>query len=252
MSACNAVLQKTNVVRFENKIFSSNTYFCKTSVNGQCVVIDPGLDGERIEKNLEDLSLTPVAVFCTHGHFDHVGSASRLQRKYQIPIYVPAQDMKLVKASNFLLMACKIDARIVIPTVDHQVGSGEKFQIGDDQIQFIHVPGHTPGSSFIQIGDALFTGDSLYRNAVGLVDFPGEDPEELKASLLAVWDQLPDELQVYPGHGGSGRFGDIKLNNQRLRQFLGIDAGAQSSDPSEAKVGRLIGQKAREKFEGEL
>jgi glyoxylase-like metal-dependent hydrolase (beta-lactamase superfamily II) len=120
-------------------------------------------------------------------------------------------------------MACKIDRRIVVPTEVTEAFDGMWLQLGADRLTFHHSPGHTPGSCMIEFRGALFSGDTIYRDGVGLVDFPGEDETMLRASIEQHWDAFDDELTLYPGHGGSGRLGDVKSANAALRAFIGLD-----------------------------
>ncbi len=77
----------------------------------------------------------------------------------------------------------------------------------------------------IEFRGTLFTGDTIYRDGIGLVDFPGEDKTQLRESILSVWDRLDDDLWAAPGHGGCGRLGDLKASNAALRRFLALDYG---------------------------
>lgn len=213
-----------SVYRVLNSTFSSNTYIYKIENTNECFVIDPGLDFDKISDSLDRLDLRPIAVLCTHGHFDHIGTSQNLKEKFSIPIYLHKLDEKIAKTANFILMACKIDKKIKPPNIDQYVAEMNSFfEVGGIKIEYMLVPGHTRGSCFIKIGDQdMFTGDSLYKSTVGLVDFPGEDKEELKASLLKIWDQIDGQTWIYPGHGGSESFSYIKNNNKSLLEFLGI------------------------------
>ncbi len=205
-----------------NRAFTSNTYLCLLDHPGTCAVIDPGLDAEALEATLERLSVRPLAILCTHGHFDHLGGAARLQAKYGISLHLHAAEQKVVSTANFTMMVCKVPGRIEIPVVDRMMSDGSQVDVGTDSFRYFHAPGHTPGSSFIGWRDCVFTGDSLYRETVGLVKFPGENPAQLKASLLALWRVFPGGTLVCPGHGRSGLFGDIQRNNLALRAFLAL------------------------------
>lgn len=211
------------VSRVVNAHLPSNTYVCATSVPGDCVVIDPGLDGEAVEAELRARELRPVGVFCTHGHFDHIGSAHELNERYGARVYLHRHDRRVARAANFLLMACKIERRIVVPTEVTEAYDGMRVRLGPETLVFHHTPGHTPGSCMIEFRGALFSGDTIYRDGVGLVDFPGEDKDLLRESILARWDDFDDDVTVYPGHGGSGRLGDLKQRNTALREFIGLD-----------------------------
>jgi glyoxylase-like metal-dependent hydrolase (beta-lactamase superfamily II) len=211
------------VSRVVNAHLPSNTYVCTTSAPGDCVVIDPGLDGEAVEAELRARELRPVGVFCTHGHFDHIGSAHELNERYGARVYLHRHDRRVARAANFLLMACKIERRIVVPTEVTEAYDGMRVRLGPETLVFHHTPGHTPGSCMIEFRGALFSGDTIYRDGVGLVDFPGEDKDLLRESILARWDDFDDDVTVYPGHGGSGRLGDLKQRNTALREFIGLD-----------------------------
>lgn len=235
-----------------NRTFSSNTYLVRTPVEGHCIVVDPGLDAELTEQALAAQGLRPVAVFCTHGHFDHIGSAAHFRKRYGIALHLHGADQKLVKSANFMLMACHIEARIETPPIDVVAMDRTVVEVDGAPLQFVHVPGHTPGSCFLQYRGNLFTGDTLYRNAVGLVDFPGENPVQLRESLLRVWDELDESLEVYPGHGRSGPLGVIKANNRPLRAFLGLDTSAESPAIPPDRPRRSGGASALAAFKEEL
>ena len=209
-------------LRVRGGVFESNTYLCPTSTDGECVVVDPGLDAAPIDTALAGAGLTPVAVLCTHGHFDHVGTARHFQERFGIPVYLHRADVKTAGSANFLLMAFKIPARVRLPEFQ-LVDAGQPLRAGGVDVDWRHTPGHTPGSSVLTISGNAFTGDTLYRDGIGLVSLPGEDEAGLRHSLLGLWDALPDETVVHPGHGGSAPFGEIKRNNAALRRFLGME-----------------------------
>jgi hydroxyacylglutathione hydrolase len=203
----------------------ANTYVVETGAEGEVVVIDPGLDWDGVRAAVGDRRV--VAIACTHGHFDHVGSAHELQQASGAPLYLHRGDAKVLRSANFLLMACKIDQRITVPKVDHLVEDGATVELAGGPLRFIHTPGHTPGSCLIEFRGTLFTGDTIYRDKVGMAEFPGEDSDVLRASILAVWDRLDDALWTCPGHGGMGRLGDIKRDNRALREFLAPEGAAR-------------------------
>lgn len=206
-----------------NGVFTSNSYICATSDPGWCIVVDPGLDRAAIDAALTRSGLRPRAVFCTHGHFDHVGSSGEYQRRFDVPVYLHRADVRTARGSNFLMMAFKINARIVQPLFE-LVDDGFALRVGDDEVRYLHTPGHTPGSCAVLFQGNAFTGDTLYRDGVGLVSLPGEDQGQLRQSILGLWERLPEDIWVNPGHGGAGRFGEIKRQNAALRRFLGFES----------------------------
>jgi hydroxyacylglutathione hydrolase len=217
-----AIVQTSDGIwRVTTSTFESNTYICGTRAPGECFLIDPGLDAERLEVALAELNLRPRYAFCTHGHFDHIGSAAVFQRKYGTQVFLHKSDLATAKGSNFLLMAFKVQQRIIIPEFDLVANDDFSMMIDEIPLRFHSTPGHTPGSCMIRFGDAVFTGDTLYSRGMGLSKLPGEDMDCLRASLRAIWNLFPPEAVAYPGHGDSASFGWIKQNNQKLLQFVG-------------------------------
>lgn len=208
------------VWRIRNSGLASNTYVCRLGDHESCFVVDPGLDEETVRRGIEAVGLRPIGVFCTHGHFDHVASAAAIRDEYGAPVHLHEADVALLRSANFHMMLARVSGRISIPEVDVVASSGSKYLSGEDQVEFIHAPGHTEGSCCLRFGQYVFTGDTLYRNSVGLVNFPGEDREVLRASLVGLWETLPASSVICPGHGGAGTLEGIKANNVELMKFL--------------------------------
>ena len=210
------------VLRCKNKSFRSNSYICCSSQAPECVLIDPGMDGEGIEAVLHSYQLEPKAIFCTHGHFDHLGSADFFQTKYHIPLYLHSGDVRIARSSNLFLGRTEI--RITVPTIDFPIEDGFRIAVGEDPLSFTGAPGHTPGSCLLRIRNAVFSGDTIYRNAIGHSESPAENKQQLRDSILRVWNEIPDDCWIYPGHGETGLFGEIKRDNMALREFLSLPA----------------------------
>ena len=215
-----ASLSANGICAVTNGIFPSNCYLCRISDAGECFIVDPGLDPGLIEATLNDLGWRPSAVLCTHGHFDHAGSAADFQREYGCPVHLHQRDHKTLRSSNFLLMAFKIPARMVLPEVSLVDDASLEVSVGDVSVRFHPAPGHTPGSCVLEFGGSLFTGDTMYSRGVGLSQLPGEDAQQLRQSILSLWNRFPDETLVRPGHGGPAELGWIKSNNTALLRFL--------------------------------
>lgn len=207
--------------------FPSNAYICAIG-NDKCVLIDGGLDPHSIDSIIQHLSLTLVAVLCTHGHFDHAGSAAHFQKKYGCAVYLHTADHKLLKAANFLLMAFNLTSRIEQPTEITAVTGGQIIDVFGNKFKFNSAPGHTPGSCVIELGNALFTGDTIYTKGVGLSQLPGEDAELLRQSILSLTHLLTSDRMIYPGHGACGTASEVRSNNHSLLEFIGL-AGRHSA-----------------------
>lgn len=210
------------VIRIKNDLFEENTYIYKIN-DGRCLLIDPGFDAEKVQTMLLNASLAPVAIICTHGHFDHIASVKHFQTLYGCPFYIHDGDSKLMKQSNFHLKIFNIDQRIEVPVPDIFIKEDTVLEAGSESVEFIHTPGHTPGSCLVKIGNSVFSGDTIYKNKVDYTNLPGMNQQHLLQSVLKIWNTIPDDAIIYPGHGASDLFKNIKLNNHKLRTFIGLN-----------------------------
>lgn len=209
------------ITRIINGIFPSNTYLVSTEHSKECLLIDPGLDREAIDIKIDELNLVPIHIISTHGHFDHVASANYFARKYDAKFHIHKDELKLLKSINFVLKMMKIDRTVETP-VPHNVITGYStvLTLNAFNIVTFNFPGHTSGSCLLQWENNLFTGDTLYKNGLGLNSFPGEDKKKLKHSLGEILKIFDDKLMVYPGHGDSAFLGAIKQKNTELEIFV--------------------------------
>lgn len=212
-----------DVRRVVSGSFPSNAYFVEADVPGGGVLIDPGLDAPAIDAALSAHGLRPHQVFCTHGHFDHTGGAAFFQQEYGCEVFLHRADARTMTSSNFLLMALRIPDRVRAADVT-LVDDDFCADLAGHPLRFRRAAGHTPGSCVLEVGDAWFTGDTLYRRGLGLNHLPGEDLDALRAGLLALWPELTAERTVYPGHGDVADGQTVRTGNDALVDFLGLVA----------------------------
>jgi hydroxyacylglutathione hydrolase len=107
--------------------------------------------------------------------------------------------------------------------------NGDKVDVGGLEVQLIHTPGHTPGSQCFLVDNRVVSGDTLFIDACGRVDFPGGNPEQMYYSLTQKLMALPDEMILFPGHNYAAQsqatLGEQKKTNPylkfgSLKQFL--------------------------------
>ena len=170
--------------------YQTNCYI--VTIDEKDFIIDPGLGAtEWVMNNVTN----PVAILNTHGHFDHVWSNSELQEKLKIPLYTPQEDKMLLGSSNWM-------PSLPPSTPDVEVKQNEEFDFDGVKVKFRYFPGHTPGSSTIEIDKAMFSGDFIFEKSIGRVDFPFSDPAQMKDSLLR-FKELDFDKTIYPGHGNT-------------------------------------------------
>lgn len=222
------------LLRVVNTQLQTNTWLLAApggpARGSDCVVIDAGLDHEALDAALAHCGWVPRAVLCTHGHFDHVGGAHRLQQAHGVPVHLAQPDLKTAQLSNFLMKAIKLPGRITLPAftaLDCSAAPAEVAAAGR-AFAFHALPGHTPGGCAIVVDGLLFSGDSLYARHVGLSRLPGENHAQLRQSLQALLAWVPDDTLVLPGHGGSATLGHIRA----LADFLAhVDSPALTATP---------------------
>ena len=168
--------------------YQTNCYI--VTVDEKDFIIDPGVGATSwVLKNTKN----PIAILNTHGHFDHIWSNKELQTKLQIPIYCPKDDC-------FLLLNDPFHPETPKSKADFEVKPDEKIFFDNIEVIFHHFAGHTPGCSAIEIQNTLFSGDFIFENSIGRVDFPYSNPSDMKKSIdkILKWEK---DCKIYPGHG---------------------------------------------------
>lgn len=187
-----------NIVRIVTGQLKQNTYFVASSTkNG--VLIDSGDNAPAILQAVKDY--TVPYIFLTHTHFDHILGLSEVQKATQAHVVVHERESDVVEYGtmnppNFVQLTKELPKLSEVT----RVRGGEEFQVGDLYIRLIATPGHTSGSMCILINDSLFSGDTLFEDAVGRTDLPTGDYEALMQSLRTIF-KLPLDTRIYPGHG---------------------------------------------------
>ena len=184
-------------------LYQTNCYILWEGNDG--IVIDPGYYAGRILARLQELNVVPLAVVLTHGHFDHVGAVKELAQAYNCPVYLAEEDTRLPEEYTLGPIACTNFLR-----------DGETLTLGPIAVKVLHTPGHTPGSSCLLVGQWLFSGDTLFRDACGRVDLPGGDYREMYRSLRKLYE-LEGDYSVYPGHGEATTLERERKHNPYMR-----------------------------------
>ena len=198
----------------------TNVYFIINDDTKECIIADPADQAERIISFIEKEGLKPAAVILTHGHYDHIAAVDGVLNKWEIPVYASSNEERLLSdvELNHSLMSY---GRGITLKADVWLSDGEDFDAAGIHLKCIHTPGHTEGSCCYLIDSmkALISGDTLFEGSIGRTDLPTGNVPQMKKSLAEKIKTLPDELTVYPGHGGVTTIGDEK----RWNPFLGGD-----------------------------
>ena len=183
--------------------------FLLISDAGHAVVIDPAADAQTYDKILKENHARLTTILCTHGHYDHVGSAEALRTEWNAKLYCEAADL----AGDRMYPLSAADC-----------GYAEDGTVTVDELVFTawHTPGHTPGhvALYEPQSKSLFTGDTLFRESIGRTDLPGGDYSWIMRSILDILLPLGDEVHVYPGHGPESTIGHEVLYNPFIVEVL--------------------------------
>lgn len=198
-----------NIVTFSLGQLQTNCYLLVK--DKKCLIIDPGDSAEFLLEELQRRNLELKAILATHGHFDHVMAVGEIQLSLKVPLYIFNEDLFLLKrlketAKHFL----QHDAEVIEPLIIKELHEGI-LKIDGFEIEVIKTPGHTPGGCCFYFPDqqVVFTGDTLFKDAIGRYDFAYASKLKLTDSLSNLY-KLPEETIVYPGHGEETTITDEK------------------------------------------
>jgi len=181
----------------------TNAYIIENE-NKECIIIDPGSEGKRLVRNLEQKGLKPLAVLLTHAHFDHIGAVDDVREKWNCPAYIHVNEREWL--TNSSLNGSKyfgLQEEVIIKEADQLIDEGGELTIGSFCFEVLETPGHSPGSvSYYSKELAIvFSGDALFARSIGRTDLQGGSHRTLIKSIHEKLLVLPEETIVAPGHG---------------------------------------------------
>ncbi|MDP4120621.1 MAG: MBL fold metallo-hydrolase [Bacillota bacterium] len=184
--------------------------------SGEMAVVDPGGYSDALLNEIEKNGKNLKYILLTHGHFDHIGIASELKSKYNAKIVCNKAENELIKSE--LMNLSKFFGKMketVIP--DILLNANDIVLLGSTKIKIISTPGHTVGSSCYLAENILFSGDTIMKETIGRTDFPTGDYHQMMNSVKKI-AAMPDELNIYPGHGEKSILQHEKKYNQYFEQ----------------------------------
>lgn len=204
--------------RVEHPRWLSNTWIAAAAEGGAGVLVDAGGPAAPVLDLVRRKRLRITHILLTHHHGDHV-----------------AEREALAAATGAQVLAHPLEAAR-LGGVDREVGDRDTIEAGPLRLEAMHIPGHTDGQTawLLSVNDAgaptVFTGDTLFRGAIGSTTAPGHtDFRDLKRSLVERLLALPDEVRVAPGHSEPTSIGAERAANPFLRVILGVDAEGKGS-----------------------
>ena len=195
-------------------------YLIGSKSTREVALIDPAWNIDGLLNHIQERDLKLCSVLVTHYHPDHVGGGmgghsieglAELLEKEPVKTYVNKHEADGLKKVTGL---SDIDMNIV--------DSGDHLKIGENDIEFLHTPGHTPGSQCFKVNDNLISGDTLFIQGCGRVDLPGANSEDMFHSLRKL-SKLPDETIIYPGHNYGPKESESLEKVKQINSYLRIE-----------------------------
>ena len=192
------------------------SYLIGDRQTGDTVVVDPAYAAHDLVDIIEADGMKLSGALVTHHHPDHVGGAmmgfelkglAELLERQSVPVHVNSLEAEWVSRVTGI-------AHSDLTSHEH----GDKISVGDVEIEFLHTPGHTPGSQCFLLDGMLVAGDTLFLEGCGRTDFPGGSVDDMYRSLQQL-AQLPGDPTVFPGHWYSMEPND-SLSNVRRTNYV--------------------------------
>jgi hydroxyacylglutathione hydrolase len=199
-------------------------YLIGSTETRKVAVVDAAWEIDTLLKVAAQDEMEITHAFVTHTHPDHVGGGfagmeiagvTELLEKCKAKVVVHKTESEFLKGLSLSDLM----------KTDH----GDKIVVGGVEIQLLHTPGHTPGSQCFLVDGRVVSGDTMFIDACGRVDFPGGNAEQMYYSLTQKLMALPDNTILFPGHNYAAKphatIGEQKKTNPYLRfgslkQFL--------------------------------
>lgn len=197
--------------------FSENTYVLYDETN-ECVVVDPGCafadEEAELAQFIQSKNLIVKQILLTHAHVDHIFGCDFVHKTYRVGITMHPDDLFMLQRGPQMGMMYGVPVKQA-PEPEAFLQEGESFRFGNTVLEVLHTPGHSPGSiTFVHNGSkSILSGDVLFQGSIGRWDLPGGNQEILLENIRKKLFVLPDDFQVYSGHGSPTSIGVEKKFN---------------------------------------
>ncbi len=198
------------ITRLVLGMLQTNCYLIVCQETLSAMVIDPADSVDRIISVAQRRGARIEQILLTHAHLDHIAALPALRAATGARVLAHPREVEMF--GTYLRLFGLGPAQFPPLQVDVELRGGEDVAIGQQTGSVIHCPGHSEGGLALSLGNALFTGDTLFAQGVGRVDLPGGNPDHILLSVRRLLE-YPDDTIVYPGHGAESTIGIEKTDN---------------------------------------
>lgn len=199
----------------DNQILNNSFILIK---DRNSIIIDPSFNAEKIISFIKNQKLKVDAILITHGHFDHLGQTIQLLKEFDTNFYLQINDAKICETSKSKLFG-KIDESLnsKIVTFNNKLPKIKNWH----ELNVLHTPGHTPGSSCYYNDKYVFSGDHIFDVDIGRTDFQFSDEKLMQISIKNFVNQFKNKnMTVFPGHEEWTEVDNLKNINKYVAKFF--------------------------------
>lgn len=187
------------VKRFKEDIFKANNFL--VIENGSAILIDASVPVLDIKQALEEENATLKAILLTHSHFDHILNLDALVEAFEVPVYLHKDGVQSLydaeKNESGLENPLVIQTKSNIKAFEKDI---QELNIDNINIKIYHTPGHSSCSVCYEIGENMFTGDTIFKGLIGRNDLWNSNPLKQQETLKML-SNLSPKACYYAGHG---------------------------------------------------
>ncbi|MBL1218617.1 MAG: MBL fold metallo-hydrolase [Planctomycetes bacterium] len=211
--------QPIDIKSFTLGPWQTNCYIVRLADSPECWIVDAGFEPEPMIACVKAEGLRPTRVILTHAHVDHIGGLSQIRAAFPECRVAIHADEKAFLGSPDLNLSGWLELPVTCSDADDLLADNERLTLaGTAEWVVFHTPGHSPGgiTLYHEPSGIALVGDTLFAGSIGRYDFPTSNGQQLFDSIGKRLLTLPDETQVFPGHGPPTTIGQERRTNPFL------------------------------------
>lgn len=213
-------MDQYQVIKMPVGDIAANCIIVGNQTTKEAICFDPGAEGKRILRDINNAGFKLTGIFLTHSHFDHIMGIRAIKEELgdqTVKVYASDVEQRLLGKPELNLSTMFGDTYSLL--ADETLSDGQEIMVLGTNMSCILTPGHTEGGMcyYFPLLHMVISGDTLFEGSIGRSDFPTGDADVLISSIREKLYALPDDTKVYPGHGEPTTIGHEKKSNYFVR-----------------------------------